>query len=102
MAERLVYQLTEFAQAMCLSKDTVKRQIDKGKIRSIRVGRRILIPVSEVQRLLGSDSASPDAFGQPNFAGIVRPQLNADSGGLMKATRDGTRAERQRKTRPEA
>ena len=50
--ERPVLSRREFADRLGLSLDTVKRHIERGKLRHVRLGRRILIPTSEIDRIL--------------------------------------------------
>ena len=50
--QKLALSKREYAQRLGVSLDSVNRQIKKGKVRVINFGRRILIPVSELNRLL--------------------------------------------------
>lgn len=50
--DRLTFSRDELAQKLGVSRDSVIRAIAKGKIKTIRFGRRVLIPKSEVDRLL--------------------------------------------------
>jgi len=48
---RRAYGIGTVAEAFELSRDSVKRHVRNGSIKSIRFGGRILIPASEVDRL---------------------------------------------------
>jgi excisionase family DNA binding protein len=50
MEARLV-SIPEAARLLSVSKDSVRRLIDRGQLKKVRVLRRILIPVCEVDRL---------------------------------------------------
>ena len=52
----LVLAIGEFAEALHVSTRTVRRLIDTGGIRAIRVAGVIRIPRSELERLLSSDA----------------------------------------------
>lgn len=53
---RLAYSLTEAALVTGLSLSTINRRLASGEIRSVKVGRRRLVPVSELQRMVGSNA----------------------------------------------
>jgi excisionase family DNA binding protein len=50
--ERAALRITEFARAIGCSTDTVRRQVAAGKLKAIRFSRRVLIPISELRRIL--------------------------------------------------
>ena len=52
--QKLALSKREYAQRLGVSLDSVNRQIKKGKVRVINFGRRVLIPASELTRLLDS------------------------------------------------
>ena len=52
-AQRLSYSPTEAAWATGLSLPTINRKIARGELRSVKVGRRRLIPAQELERLCG-------------------------------------------------
>jgi len=54
---RLAYSLNEASEATDLSKSHLSRMIAAGQLRSMKVGRRRLIPASEMRRLVGEDAA---------------------------------------------
>lgn len=58
MTERLAYSIAEAAEALSLSRSAVKELIYTGKIKVIRVGRRVLIPKWALDEFL-SDTDSP-------------------------------------------
>jgi excisionase family DNA binding protein len=49
--ERRAYGLGEFAQMFGISKDTAKRRVTDGSLRTIMVGGRRLVPIGEVERI---------------------------------------------------
>jgi excisionase family DNA binding protein len=51
---RLAYRLNELAPLIGVPKSTLHDAVRTEKIRSVRLGRVILIPAAEVERLLGS------------------------------------------------
>jgi excisionase family DNA binding protein len=51
--EKAALSVKEFAQVTGLSEDSAWRQIQCGHVKVFRLGRRVLVPVSELQRLLG-------------------------------------------------
>lgn len=53
--ERRAYSLDEAAKLISVSKFTISRRIREGKIRAIRVGRRVLVPSDSIHRLLHAD-----------------------------------------------
>jgi excisionase family DNA binding protein len=52
MTPRLAYSLTEAAQALSLSVRSLRYLIQTGKLGYARLGRRVLIPHAELERLL--------------------------------------------------
>ena len=50
---RAAYRVKEFAKALGVSERLVWRQIERGRIRSYKVGRCRLIPASEMARFVG-------------------------------------------------
>jgi excisionase family DNA binding protein len=63
---RVAYSLTEVAEAFGFApgprgragEARVRRLIDSGQLRSVRVGRSIRVPASEIERLLSGEVAS--------------------------------------------
>lgn len=51
--KRAALSKAEFAARLGVSKDSVNRAILKGRVKVVRFGRRVLIPVSELQRVMG-------------------------------------------------
>lgn len=49
MDEKIAYSVEEAAQALSLGRTTVKKLIATGQLVSVRVGRRRLIPRSELE-----------------------------------------------------
>ncbi|AEG50766.1 DNA binding domain protein, excisionase family [Sphingobium chlorophenolicum L-1] len=54
---RLAFSLNEASEATGLSRSHLTRVIAAGELRSMKVGRRRLIPASEMRRLVGEDAA---------------------------------------------
>jgi len=50
--ERPVFSVSEFAELFGIHHSTVRHEITAGKIRAVRIGRRLLIPRSERDRIL--------------------------------------------------
>jgi excisionase family DNA binding protein len=50
--ERQALSVSEFSHALGTSNDTTRRRIADGSIRSVRYGRRVLIPRTELDRVL--------------------------------------------------
>jgi excisionase family DNA binding protein len=53
---RLVFDVPEVAAALKLSPNTVRKAIHEGQLYAIRIGRKYLIPRSELERLLSRPS----------------------------------------------
>lgn len=49
---KLCFSRDEVAQRLGVSRDSVIRAIQKGKLRAVKFGRRVLIPHTELDRLL--------------------------------------------------
>lgn len=56
--ERAAIGVDEFASAIGVSKFTVHRRIKDGSLRTVRFGRRVLIPASELARLLQAEGGA--------------------------------------------
>ncbi len=54
--DRLVFTVNEARQKLGISRGLTYEAVRTGKIPSIRIGRRILIPKAALQRLLEKDS----------------------------------------------
>jgi excisionase family DNA binding protein len=50
--ERQAYTVAEFAHALGLSRAFAYKLIDEGEVRTVRLGRRVLVPRTEVDRIL--------------------------------------------------
>ena len=53
---RLTVSIEEGALALGIHEVTLKRRIKDGSVRAIRLGRRLLIPIVELERLVGGPS----------------------------------------------
>jgi excisionase family DNA binding protein len=49
---RLAVTIAEAAQMTSLSQFTVREQIKKGRLRATKIGRRVVIPVAELERFV--------------------------------------------------
>ncbi|MGO8732186.1 MAG: excisionase family DNA-binding protein [Terriglobia bacterium] len=49
MGNQLI-SIAETAKALAVSKDTIRRLIDRKQLRAVRVSRRVLVPSSEIER----------------------------------------------------
>lgn len=50
--DRVALGIAEFARAIGCSADTVRRQVAAGKLKAVKFSRRVLIPISELYRIL--------------------------------------------------
>jgi excisionase family DNA binding protein len=50
--ERLVFDVKEAARVLSISPWTIRRYITDGKLKPVRIGRRVLIEPAELQRLV--------------------------------------------------
>ena len=57
---RLAYSIAEAAAVTSLSRATLYRLISSGKLRTVTVGARRLIPATEIQRLCGLSLSETD------------------------------------------
>ena len=53
--QQLAYSADEAATLLSLSKASVHRLINTGAIRAVKLGRRLVIPVAELEKLLSED-----------------------------------------------
>jgi excisionase family DNA binding protein len=53
---RMVFDVPEAAAALKLSPNTVRKAIHEGQLYAIRIGRKYVIPRSELERLLSRPS----------------------------------------------
>jgi excisionase family DNA binding protein len=51
-SERMGYRMEEVAAALQIHVHTIRRMIDSGSIKTVRFGRNVIIPKSEMERLL--------------------------------------------------
>src|SRR2546422_9147789 len=64
MSNRL-HSIAETAQAWGVSKDTVRRLLGSAKVRSVRIGRRVMIPADEIQRVCTEGTAGGSRWHLP-------------------------------------
>jgi excisionase family DNA binding protein len=50
--QRMVFDVKEAARVLSISPWTIRRYITDGKLKPVRIGRRVLIEPSELQRLI--------------------------------------------------
>jgi excisionase family DNA binding protein len=50
--ERLVFDVKEAARALSISPWTIRRYITDGKLKAVRIGRRVLVQPAELQKLV--------------------------------------------------
>ena len=48
--ETQLVSITETAKSLGVSKDTIRRLIERRELRSVRVSRRVLVPLAEIER----------------------------------------------------
>jgi excisionase family DNA binding protein len=56
--EKLAYTYEEAAQALAVSKSTIKRQVGLGKLDVVSIGRARRIPVAPINRLIDTSTQS--------------------------------------------
>lgn len=56
MTERLALSYLELAEALGVTDRHIQRLVQRGEIKVVRLGRRCLVPMAEVERLLGEAS----------------------------------------------
>ncbi|MGA3317137.1 MAG: helix-turn-helix domain-containing protein [Candidatus Korobacteraceae bacterium] len=49
--KKILFGAKSLAERWEVSKDTVRRKIKSGEIRSVRIGSRVLVPLSEIERV---------------------------------------------------
>lgn len=59
--EKLAYSKAETAKLLGLHENSVTNAIRRGEIRAVRLGARVLIPRTELARLLGEAIKEPPA-----------------------------------------
>jgi excisionase family DNA binding protein len=57
--QRLAYSLEESAQAIGLSRRTLYNLIEAGSLRTVKLGRRRVVPVEELTRILADAQPEP-------------------------------------------
>ena len=50
---KLASSISETAEKLGVSRDSVIRAIQRGDLKAIRFGKRVLVPTSELKRILG-------------------------------------------------
>jgi excisionase family DNA binding protein len=57
---RVAYTLDEAAQALRISRSTAKTLIGKGLIRVTHLGRRVIVPANEIERIIREGASLGD------------------------------------------
>ena len=82
--DRLTYTIPEAAQAIGIGKSTLYGLINNGELRTIRLGKRVLIPRDSILELLGMAAAAstaeetprPRDAGERTYVVTIRPALS--------------------------
>ena len=53
-----LYTIREAAQMLSVCPDTIRRLADRGKLKIVRVARRVLVPVGEIDRMADQGEGS--------------------------------------------
>jgi len=71
--ERLTVSLSETARLLGISRSTAKTLVRQEQIKSVRVGRRVLIPVTSLHEFIGNGPIGPIAAKpqMPNVNGEI-------------------------------
>jgi excisionase family DNA binding protein len=90
MSERLAYTVRESARLLSTSERTIRYAIKLGRLGFCRIGRRVVIPHSELEKLLKRGYVKPVQGFDPDEP--IRPRKestnsNAPSGELEASTR---------------
>lgn len=56
--ERLLGSVTEAAEALNVSRDTIWRLLKSMQMKSVRVGKRVLIPLAEINRMASEGNSA--------------------------------------------
>lgn len=57
-ASTRAWRLNELSASLGIGRRTITRRIASGEIRAVKIGRAVLVPVEEVDRLLGTMQAA--------------------------------------------
>lgn len=53
LQEKLAFSIPDAARVLSIGQSLLKEQVRTGKIRGVRIGRRLIIPRAELERFLG-------------------------------------------------
>lgn len=56
---RATLNVPEVAELLGVSAETIYRQVRSGEMRAVRIGRRLVVPVVDVEQLLGAPVTAP-------------------------------------------
>ena len=74
MQQRLAVSVAEAAASLSIAARTIRAWVACGRIRCVRLGRRVVIPVSELQRLVALPETHPhERDGPPPRTPIEQP-----------------------------
>lgn len=62
---RRAWGLPEIAESLGVSVGLLRKQIDEGKLRSIRLGKRVLVSEEELQKYINQGHEASDSLGNP-------------------------------------
>jgi len=65
MSERLTIGLVEASESLGISHWTLRRYIREGKIRAVRIGRRVLVEPAELGKLVNREAGVGRKAGTP-------------------------------------
>jgi excisionase family DNA binding protein len=90
MRERLAYSLAEAAQLSSLSIRSLRYLMQQGKLGFAKVGRRVLVPHAELERLLRRASVKPTQRLDADEPIRPRGENNNAPSGKLEASERGT------------
>ena len=59
----LLVGIRDAAKQLSVSADTVRRKIRNGEMGTVRIGRRVLVPVAEIERICAEGAVLPVGTG---------------------------------------
>lgn len=78
--EPLAVDLREAGRLTSLSPRTIRRQIKAGRIRAVMLGRRVLVPISELRSLINSKLEVNQGRGSSSAGRSENGNTSIDSG----------------------
>lgn len=83
MTRRLALTVKEAAAALGVGKDAIYKAINRGDLRAVKLGGRLLVPQMELDRMLGVDG-SPEPMA---IEALLREVVHALQPGLREQSR---------------